>query len=147
MGREFCTTIKREEAEFKDFNDFLSSFYCRLKKVEGHHIFECWRNENGRIRFTSKEGNLEDAPVLDYKTVFKQGFYGRDTYPKGSKGLKEAIAHRKEMIASYPTKTVPSPGIPAIKQVGMHENYRPLVEDKYKNDELYKKPSLDVYDS
>ena len=29
----------------------------------------------------------------------------------------------------------------------MHENYRPLVEDKYKNDELYKKPSQEVYDA
>lgn len=63
---------------------------------------------------------------------------GRDTYPKGSRGLKNAIAHQKEIIVSYPMKTVPAPGIHAIKQVGMQENYRHLVENKYQNDELYK---------
>ena len=36
MENQFCTTIKREEVDFKDFNDFLvvsTADYRRLKVV------------------------------------------------------------------------------------------------------------------
>lgn len=47
--------------------------------------------------------------------------------------------HKKEVL-------IP-PGILAIKQVGMFQNFRPLVDMEYLDKKLYKLPPKEVYDA
>ena len=54
---------------------------------------------------------------------------------------------RVERMSDYLKTQLIPPGIPAIKQVGMFRNFGPIVELKYRNDELYKKPPQDVWDA
>ena len=54
---------------------------------------------------------------------------------------------RVERMSDYLKTQLTPPGIPAIKQVGMFCNFGPIVELKYRNDELYIKPPQDVWDA
>ena len=62
-------------------------------------------------------------------------------------GLKEALTNRIEIIDNYLKEVLLPPGIPAIKQVGMFQNFRPLVELEYRDNELYKSPPKQVWDA
>ena len=146
MKTRQCTVLPSEEKDFQDYDDYLGSFYCKLKRVEKDHIFECWKDENGKVQFLSKEGALIKADTMNYETVCKKGFWGRNRYREGIDGLNRAIKERPNIIGRYKVKTLEPPGIPAIKQVGMHQNYGPLVPDQYKNDELYRNPPKKVWE-
>ena len=82
----------------------------------------------------------------NYKKVYKQGFYGRNDFPMTPAGLKEALTNRIDIIDTYLKEVLIPPGIPAIKQVGMFQNFRPLVELEYRDNELYKSPPKKVWD-
>ena len=146
MTNEYCTVLECRNEDFKDYDSFLSDFYCRLKKVLKHHIFKCNKTDEGKIIFESNEGNIENPKTTNYKKVYKQGFYGRNDFPMTPAGLKEALTNRIDIIDTYLKEVLIPPGIPAIKQVGMFQNFRPLVELEYRDNELYKSPPKKVWD-
>ena len=81
--------------------------------------------------------------------IIKRGFEGRDKYVGGTKGLKAAIGNRpKDMKATRGEllKEIEATGINIYKQVEMYKNYRPIVPPRYHNNEMYRKPSKEVFD-
>ena len=66
-----------------------------------------------------------------------------------SKGLKEAIVNRPKDIknAMSEIKPIVATGINVFKQVEMFAKYRPIIPFEYKCDDLYKKPSLKMFNT
>ena len=147
MEDEHCRVLESSVTDFKDYDKFLGDFYCHLKVVLKHHIFEYRRNENGEIAFESQEGDVNNPKIQFYNKVFKQIFYERNEYPMTTHGYKNTMTSRFERINDYLKTQLTPPGIPAIKQVGIFCNFGPIVELKYKNDELYQKPQQKVLDA
>ena len=55
MKTRQCTVLPSEEKDFQDYDDFLGNFYCKLRRVEGDHIFECWKNEICNIGLSNNQ--------------------------------------------------------------------------------------------
>ena len=76
-----------------------------------------------------KQSNVENAHLLKFNCI-KQGFHGRNTYPKGNLGLIEAIKARKQLIKSVTNEVILAPGINPYKQVELNTNYGPLLPEE-----------------
>ena len=74
MNNEYCTVLKSSVTDFKDYDEFLGDFYCCLKVVLKHHIFECRRNENNEIVFESQEGDVNSPEKNCIKKYLNKGF-------------------------------------------------------------------------
>ena len=61
IENEYCQVLESSVTEFKDYNEFLGNFYCNLKVVLKHHIFECRRNEKDNILFESQQGEVDNS--------------------------------------------------------------------------------------
>ena len=130
MTNKYCTVLECRDDNFKDYNLFLSDFYCHLIFFLKHHIFKCKKIDEGNIIFESNKGNIENTETEKYKKVYKQGFYGCKNFEMTAAVLKEALIIRISIIDTYLKEVLLPPGIPAIKQVGMFQNFRPLIELK-----------------
>lgn len=145
LSSDVVTVLQSKSADFYDFDAMHTQFYKRLPFVKKHHIFQCMYDENGSLIMVTKESNLGDANTVNYNPI-KRGFYGREDFPKGKHGLEQAISARPKLLANYKCENLIPPGIPAIKQVTMYQNYRNLIPHQYRSDELYRKPPPDVWE-
>ena len=137
-------TIHSAQAEdFFDYDKFLSLYYSDLKgKIKQNHIFRCNIDANrvgNQIQIELRESNLAEHKVVRHNSI-KCGFFGRDNYPKGAKGLKLAVKNRHaDITAAQVTQlaAVEPPGINIYKRVEMRYKYRPIIPQDDKGDALY----------
>ena len=75
-----------------------------------------------------RQSDVEDAHEYSFNCI-KQGFHGRAAYPKGSKGLIDAIAARKDLINNMEIKVIPAPGINPYKQIELYTKFGDLMPE------------------
>ena len=125
----------------KDYARFLNKYYRKMPKIEGYHIFLCYRSDMKETTMPMKiqECNLEDA--LSYETnAYKIRFDGR---PKDIT-YAEAVKLRRDLIRNTDINTIPSPGINPYKQVELYKNYRPNLPWEFQ-DVTCPKPSDKIF--
>lgn len=70
-----------------------------------------------------------------------------DDFPMTQAGLREEISEKTNMLDVYKIETSMLPGNPVTKQLEMRVNFRNIVEDQYKDDELYQSPPQEIWDA
>ena len=147
------TVHPSEEADFYDWETFLDLFYSDYKnKIKQNHIFSATHKESwdgNQLLVDLRESDLPEHGIVKHKSI-KSGFHGRSSYPKGAKGLKQAVENRKEDIKNAKgelLKQIKAPGINIYKQVELYYKYRPIVPQEHWGDVLYQKPDDDVLEA
>ena len=81
--------------------------------------------------------------------TYKMGFYGRNKFAKGGKGLlRQAIEERRSIIKNVKDthlKTIESLGINIFKQVELYTKYRPVFPSEDQDNDLDKRPRPEVF--
>ena len=79
----------------------LDLFYSGFKnKVKQNHIFSAIHKDSwdgNQFLVDLRESDLPEHGIVKHMSI-KTGFHGRSSYPKGIKGLKQAVENRKEDI-------------------------------------------------
>ena len=122
--------VKLESDDMKDWGEFLSKFYKKIQSIEPYHMFSCDRldmTERG-IFITNRDDDLLVAKEMTYNAL-KQGFEGRNDYPKGNKGLLNEITARPTIMKGISINVIPSPGINPYKQVELFTNYHQMMPE------------------
>ena len=104
LKSEHVEIISVQEGDMKDYAGFLNKYYRKMPKIEGYHIFLCYRSDMKETTMPMKiqECNLEDA--LSYETnAYKIRFDGR---PKDIT-YAEAVKLRRDLIRNTDINTIP----------------------------------------
>ena len=127
------------DGDFKGYNSFLNKFYRSIPSISKSHIFVCdsrdaMNTDTKRIlrTYECNPDKVDDVRRSAFSFI-KQGFEGREDYPKTSAGLKEAIANREPYIkdAYASIESYNNVGLNPYKQVELWENYSNVVPEEY----------------
>ena len=116
---------------FINYNKLMRDIYQPLSgKVKKNHIFSC-NNVGDRMM-------LQQSDLAEHTTVL---------FNLRKKGIWEDMTQDKlaETTNSVLAVTIPNAGLNPYKMVEMYKNYRPVVPDEFQSDELYAKPSAEVW--
>ena len=145
LRSENIIPIKVDDGDMRDYDKMLGNYYKRYPAIEEFHIFACLSADKGTRHFNVKitQADTPGAKSITFNAI-KQGFKGRENYPRTKKGLIRAIANRKDSIRNDEPEIIPPPGINPYKQVELFTKYRDLLDEDSK-DITCPRPSKEVW--
>ncbi len=129
------------ESDFRDWDDYLSKFYSSMTgKIKNNHIFSCTINnfnpEGTQLVMKLRKSDRDCDKEIDHFAI-KRRFEGRHEF----KSLKDAVAHRPNVMRKVSQAMLHPPGINPYKKVELNEKYKEFVPLDLQDDVLYQPPT------